>query len=599
MVSFDIFDTLILRPYACPADLFVHLEKINCCDGFAKNRISAERLAHKNTDAEEVTLNEIYKYLPAKFKKFKATEIKLEYEASRANPEIQKLYNYAQKKGKTVIIVSDMYLPRWAIEEMLRKCGYVGYYKLYLSSERRKTKNSSNLYREILNELKVAPKEIVHIGDNYFSDCEQAKKVGINALYYPKLTDRFLKNRNNEKFKKFYAQNRELFRSIVIAQLAYKQSQDESKVMSQSKYWYNVGYQICGPFVFAFCNFVSKQPFLKNCRDVAFIGRGAYVPFKIFKILNPQILSHYIYVPRILGKMCNGKFAQNPLDDNNDTYKLYFAPVWGEHVFLSKEEWLHFCIDHLKEMKKISMQRNNEYYAYLSSKFNANSESLIMVDSITTAWTAQTLLERILKKVKIWGTYVWADSKNSANHLYTSFIDSNLQVKKFSNFDFIEFIMTAPEPPIIDIKNKTAIYKTLTKYEAINNEISRHIAEGAMDFARDSLEILKNSDMNSKAALDLVNSYLNYPNSDDIKYRCHVVDYADVSHSQYYPIFYDKVKITILSLFSFESIYGEYITRFLNRFPFIKVVTTSKERVIYLFKILPILKMQNYRSSGN
>ena len=223
----------------------------------------------------------------------------------------------------------------------------------------------------------------------------------------------------------------------------------------------------------------------------------------------------------------------------------------------------------------------------------------MVVDSSTTAWTVQTLLERILKKTKIFGIYAWAASKNSANYLYASFIDSNLQLKKFSNFDFIEFIMTSPEPPIIDIKNKTVIYKNLTKYEAINNEISKHIVEGAMDFARDSQEILKNLDMSSKSALDLINYYSDYPNSDDIKYRCHAMDCSDVSHSQYYQILYDKVKITILSLFSFDSIYGEYTTRFWNRFPFIKVVTTPKERIIYLFKILPILKMQNYQSSEN
>lgn len=45
VVSFDIFDTLLLRPYARPTDLFLHLEKLYNKPNFAIARMRAEEYA--------------------------------------------------------------------------------------------------------------------------------------------------------------------------------------------------------------------------------------------------------------------------------------------------------------------------------------------------------------------------------------------------------------------------------------------------------------------------------------------------------------------------------------------------------------------------
>ncbi len=597
VISFDIFDTLIVRPYVRPTDLFIHLEKINNCDEFAERRALAERLAHENTNAEEVTLDEIYEHIPSKLKKFKDIEIQLEYDVVRPNPEIQRLYNYALKKGKKLIITTDMYLPRQAIEKMLSKCGYNNYYKLYLSSECRKTKNSSNLYSEILNELKVVPENIVHIGDNYFSDYTQAKKVGIDALYYPKLTDSFLNNPHNEKFKKFYEQNEELFRSIVVSQLAYKQKQTENLIMDKSKYWYDVGYQICGPFVYTFCDFVSKQPFLKTCGNVAFIGRDGYVPWKVFQILYPNVPAKYVYVPRIIGRVCNSDWLRGlSMEDCNEIYKNYCAHDFGVFKFNSLEAWIVFVKQHADYLKKLSNRKREEYKKYMSSQCNLN-QNLMIVDSCANTWTVQKLLQGIFNS-GLMGCYV-CTSHNDANAdlksaSFFKAVKNSHQLHKFINWNFVEFMMSSSEPPIVDIVNNEAIFKRQSSEEKIPNEIHQHIVSGAMDFALDANNILKNSNMNSEAVLDLINDYSNYPNSDDVKYRCQAIEYKDITHSLYHSIFFDKVKVTVLSLFSFDSVHGERFTRFFHRLPFLEVVTTPGAKIIYLFGALPIIIMQRY-----
>ncbi len=65
-VSFDVFDTLLLRPYAKPTDLFQHMESNEGISGFAKARVSAEGNT-RSKECPEVTLEEIYGNIEQEF----------------------------------------------------------------------------------------------------------------------------------------------------------------------------------------------------------------------------------------------------------------------------------------------------------------------------------------------------------------------------------------------------------------------------------------------------------------------------------------------------------------------------------------------------
>ena len=69
LVSFDIFDTLLLRTYLRPEDVFVAVERKTKCRGFAKRRTSAEILARKKIVVEGgggIALEDIYSYMGSK-----------------------------------------------------------------------------------------------------------------------------------------------------------------------------------------------------------------------------------------------------------------------------------------------------------------------------------------------------------------------------------------------------------------------------------------------------------------------------------------------------------------------------------------------------
>ena len=55
IISFDIFDTLLLRPYVRPIDLFLHIEKLSNKEGFFEARRKAENNARLRINKKDKT----------------------------------------------------------------------------------------------------------------------------------------------------------------------------------------------------------------------------------------------------------------------------------------------------------------------------------------------------------------------------------------------------------------------------------------------------------------------------------------------------------------------------------------------------------------
>ena len=112
VVSFDIFDTLLVRPYIQPTDLFFHMEKAYERPGFADERRDAERRTRiRHKELEDITFDMIYDEIDDEFKDMKQKEMDWEEMVLRANPELKQVYDYAKEQGKKIVIASDMYLP--------------------------------------------------------------------------------------------------------------------------------------------------------------------------------------------------------------------------------------------------------------------------------------------------------------------------------------------------------------------------------------------------------------------------------------------------------------------------------------------------------
>lgn len=210
VVSFDLFDTLVVRPFHRPRGLFtliegqvreiLQMEKFE----FARRRGRAEKdLRQKKRRAtghwDEVTLAEVYDELAAtsgwsevERDAIMALEIDAEVAVIRPRDMMVDVYKFALERGKKVIITTDTYLPKEAIERMLAKCGIAPCSHLFVSSSYGLRKQDGRLFDKVLEELQLPGSSIIHIGDNPEPDGLEASAKGLKPIIFRSANDRFV-----------------------------------------------------------------------------------------------------------------------------------------------------------------------------------------------------------------------------------------------------------------------------------------------------------------------------------------------------------------------------------------------------------------------
>lgn len=191
IVSFDIYDTLLFRNVDKPVEVFslmnAQASKFFSDGVFSEMRKKAESDARLASRQEDVTLEEIYSHFKALQKEdsLKLMELEKETELSvtSADDLMITLFRYCVESKKTVMIISDMYLPKDFLDNFLRSLGLYGY-DLYVSSDIKKTKSSGSLFEMLLNRNRKMKKHWLHVGDNEYSDCVVPAALGINVLHY-------------------------------------------------------------------------------------------------------------------------------------------------------------------------------------------------------------------------------------------------------------------------------------------------------------------------------------------------------------------------------------------------------------------------------
>ncbi len=200
IVSFDVFDTLLVRTVLNATDVFVIVERESGVAGFHDARIKAEaeareKLAEK-TGSYEVTQAEIYDALrlpndlPAGWstERLRQLELAAEQRVLTRSPGIEAIYDLAVNSGKPVVAVSDMYLPPDFVQGLLI-ANHLPVDRVFVSGAYRKSKHEGSLYGDVAEALNVRPEEILHFGDNFKADCAAALQAGVAGYHLPALRE--------------------------------------------------------------------------------------------------------------------------------------------------------------------------------------------------------------------------------------------------------------------------------------------------------------------------------------------------------------------------------------------------------------------------
>jgi predicted HAD superfamily hydrolase len=299
IISFDIFDTLIFRPFSNPQSLFVILGEQLGILGFYSIRINAEKQARElkyvTYGNKEVTIRDIYKIIEKKTgldaEYGVSCEIELEKKFCFANPYMKQLYELLKYQKKQLIAVSDMYLSSKDMQEILEKCGYDYFEEIIVSCEYQCSKADGTLYDVVKSKFTSGGQSIIHIGDNENGDIKQAKEKGLTCRLY-------------ENVNKAQANLRTTNMSLLVGS-AYRgivNSYLHNGLYSYS-HAFEYGFSVGGIYILGYMEWLYEKVCIHQIDKILFVARDGDIYKKVFNYLHPSIRSEYLFWSRITSEM--------------------------------------------------------------------------------------------------------------------------------------------------------------------------------------------------------------------------------------------------------------------------------------------------------
>ncbi|MGN0115321.1 MAG: HAD family hydrolase [Acutalibacteraceae bacterium] len=357
VISFDVFDTLLLRPFDDPKTLFYLVGEKLKCPGFCRYRVLAEKQARAiNTEkngTNEVTLIEIYQQLNRYFiidpEHGAAVEEQTELELCMPHPYMKQIYDIAVSMNKTVIAVTDMYLPPECIMKMLNKCGYRPD-ELFVSNAYGVSKRQGGLYEAV--KKKYPQKKILHFGDNYTADVFSAQQNGIDAVFMRSVAS--------------YGKNHRPYDMTALVGSAYR-GVVNNKLCSgafTANAYYEFGYAYAGFLVLGYCNFIHEKAKSEHIDKVFFLSRDGDILKQVYNMLYPDDAAEYIYWSRAAATWLTSGVFRNEFLLRYIKYKIPNQITVGEMCAAMK----------LPEMEKQLIKRGIQPKTFLT---NENYEQIV------------------------------------------------------------------------------------------------------------------------------------------------------------------------------------------------------------------------------
>ncbi|MEG1821084.1 MAG: HAD-IA family hydrolase [Malacoplasma sp.] len=345
-------------------------------------------------------------------------EYKIEESVLYVDKNIISLLDVLKEEKKELYCISDMYLPKKTIKKLLLSKGLLNYFEdVFVSSEKKITKNTGRLYDFVFKKIDKQKENILMIGDNKYSDYESCIGRGvdsylINASFY------------KDFYQKFEVENSFSSNNNKIQLLDFK---------SHEKPFADVSFSL-----YKFTESLYYKLLKDGFNDAFFCAREGLFFKKLFdefqkNINGPKINTHYLLVSR------RATFLPSLDSIKNEKFKTLFVQynVLSLRTFMKNLSFTNDEINNIflnmktknpdKEIFKFSsskkfldLKRNRLFVRlYNEKRLNARSSFMNYVNSfnvdlskgfamVDVGWkgTIQNNIQKILKRVNVKGYYL-------------------------------------------------------------------------------------------------------------------------------------------------------------------------------------------------
>lgn len=318
LFSFDLFDTLISRKSGDHRSIFLLLGKelqkkgliTISAERFARQRDIFETRARRNNNWQEIQFRDIYDEmflslgLGGDVLEIMKEEMRIEAEQICAIPGVHEMLAKVRDRFGKVIFASDMYLPHTFLENHITE---LNIFKpgdtLYLSSEFGLQKRHG-LFKIILEKENLSPSQLFHFGDSPLHEVKSAKSESIGVRHCT-----YAIEHPSEKILNGYSFQTDVYTSLMAGSSRFARLKAGDLSGNERTTW-NTGASVTGPLVFLFAQWIIQQALQKGIKQLCFLARDAYFPYKAVQILLEQqpdidLDTRYIY---------GSRFTYNALD---------------------------------------------------------------------------------------------------------------------------------------------------------------------------------------------------------------------------------------------------------------------------------------------
>lgn len=551
-ISFDIFDTLLYRK-CNENEIFEKMEeKLNkSFDHFKEKRIKAQIEAQSEKKVES-TIEDIYDMFITnkdEIKELIDKEVETEIENLEPNLLLIQKINDLSADGKKIVIISDMYLLKDNIANILKHFN-INYDYLYVSSDIQLRKSNGKLFDYVLKDLKIKNTEIIHTGDNLKSDYLMPKIKGIEAYRWKKITTT---ENHVDVLKKSKSDNSNVLIKIIEQYIPLD-------------YFDEIGYKLFGPLLYGYSKWINELCKKIKLDYLCFLSRDGQIMEKAYKIIYPEEKNYNYFlasrraltVPRLVdAKNMNDIIRYVPYIKREESVENFLSKIgiydkqlinkiknkYGDtlsrNTLLSDDIGKDIFNMIKDEMYQNAIKERENALGYINENMPEGKVGIIDIGWYGTMQrTLDNLLENESKSREFYGIYLGLLKKENEKNLknangYIFNYEDGIENSKllYGYNGLIELMFTADHGSAKRYIKEDNKYKCeLEEEKGEYTEFVKKVQNGALKFILDAKR--ENLDLTSKEAFQPINDLLTNPSLEE----CYIL--GDLN---FYDAYFEKI----------------------------------------------------------